>query len=79
MRGGPADKAGIKPGDVLLEVEGKAVSDSASMLDVIAQLKPGDKANMKLVRNGKPVELAVAIGKRPKPQRRAPRNEEDQQ
>ena len=79
MRGGPADKAGIKPGDVLLEVEGKAVSDSASMLNVIAQLKPGDKANMKLVRNGKPVELAVVIGKRPKPQRRAPRNEEDQQ
>ena len=79
MRGGPADKAGIKPGDVLLEVEGKAVSDSASMLNVIAQLRPGDKANMKLVRSGKPVELAVAIGKRPKPQRRAPRDEEEQQ
>ena len=79
MRGGPADKAGIKPGDVLLEVEGKAVSDSASMLNVIAQLRPGDKANMKLIRSGKPVELAVAIGKRPKPQRRAPRDEEEQQ
>ena len=79
MRGGPADKGGIKPGDVLLEVEGKAVSDSASMLNIIAQLRPGDKANMKLVRNGKPVELAVAIGKRPKPQRRAQRDEEDQQ
>ena len=78
MRGGPADKAGIKPGDVLLEVEGKAVNDSAGMLNVIAQLKPGDKASMKLMRNGKNVEIAVAIGTRPKPQRRAARNDEDE-
>ena len=78
MRGGPADKAGIKPGDVLLEVEGKAVNDSAGMLNVIAQLKPGDKAGMKLMRNGKNIEIAVAIGTRPKPQRRAERNDEDE-
>ena len=78
MRGGPADKAGIKPGDVLLEVEGKAVNDSAGMLNVIAQLKPGDKAGMKLMRNGKNIEIAVAIGTRPKQQRRAARNGEDE-
>ena len=67
-----------KPGDVLLEVEGKPVNNSAGMLNVIAQLKPGDKANMKLLRNGKNIEIAVAIGTRPKPQRRAARNEEDE-
>ena len=70
MRGGPADKAGIKPGDVLLEIDGKAVSDSPGMLNLIAQLKPGGTATLKLLRAGKNVELAVLIGKRPKPQRR---------
>ena len=75
IRGGPADKAGIKLGDVLLEIDGKAVSDSAGMLNLIAQLKPGGTATLKLLRAGKRIELAVLIGKRPKPQRRA--NTED--
>ena len=70
MRGGPADKAGIKPGDVLLEIQGKVVSDSPGMLNLIAQLKPGGTATLKLLRAGKNVEVAVLIGKRPKPQRR---------
>ena len=76
MRGGPADKAGIRPGDVLMQIEGKAVADSAGMLNLIAQLKPGDKAGLKLLRSGKNVDLAVVIGKRPKPQRRAAQEED---
>ena len=70
MRGGPADQAGVKPGDVLLEIGGKPVSDSPGMLNLIAQLKPGEKVNVTLSRAGKNVELAVLIGKRPKPQPR---------
>ena len=76
MRGGPADKAGIRPGDVLMQIEGKTVADSAGMLNLIAQLKPGDKAGLKLLRSGKNVDLAVVIGKRPKPQRRAAQEED---
>ena len=76
MRGGPADKAGIRPGDVLMQIEGKAVADSAGMLNLIAQLKPGDKAGLKLLRSGKNVDLAVVIGKRPKPLRRAAQEED---
>ena len=67
MRGGPADQAGVKPGDVLLEIGGKPVSDSPGMLNLIAQLKPGEKASLTLLRAGKNIELAVLIGKRPKP------------
>ena len=67
MKGGPADKGGIKPGDVLMEIEGKPVTDSSDMLNVIAQLAPGSAAKMKILREGKPQDLAVAIGKRPKP------------
>ena len=70
MRGGPADQAGVKPGDVLLEIGGKPVTGSPGMLNLIAQLKPGEKANLTLLRAGKNIELAVLIGKRPKPQPR---------
>src|SRR6185312_17519456 len=52
LRGGPADKAGIKPGDVLTEVEGKPVADPTAMLNLIAALAPGKPATVKLKRNG---------------------------
>ena len=71
LRGGPADKAGIKPGDVLLEVEGKPVSDPTTMLNLVAALPPGQGARMKLRRNGKDIEADLTVGRRPKPQPRA--------
>ena len=71
MKGGPADKGGIKPGDVLMEIDNKPVTDSSSMLNAIAQLVPGSAAKMKVLREGKPQDLPVTIGKRPKPQRPA--------
>jgi Do/DeqQ family serine protease len=71
LRGGPADKAGIKPGDVLLEVEGKPVADPTAMLNMIAALPPGSGARMKLKRQGKDVEAEITVGRRPKPQARA--------
>jgi serine protease DegQ len=70
LRGGPADKAGVKPGDVLLEIEGKPVSDPAAMLNVVAALSPGSSANVKLKRHGQDVNASVTVGRRPKPQGR---------
>jgi len=67
MRGSPADKAGIKPGDVLLTVGNQPVKDAQVMLDLIAALTPGEPARFGLNRAGKPLEVAVTIGKRPKP------------
>ena len=69
MRGSPADKAGIRPGDVLLSVSAQPVRDAQVMLDLIAALTPGEPARFGLSREGKPLELAVTIGKRPKPAR----------
>jgi Do/DeqQ family serine protease len=66
-RGGPADKAGVKPGDVLVEVEGRPVADPTSMLNLIAALSPGNSARMKLKRAGKDVDATVRVGTRPKP------------
>jgi serine protease DegQ len=71
LRGGPADKAGVKPGDVLVEVQGKAVADPTAMLNLIAALPPGAPAKMKLKRQGQDVEATINIGRRPKPQPRA--------
>ena len=70
LRGGPADKAGVKPGDVLVEVEGKPVPDPATMLNLIAALAPGNTAKMKLQRAGRDMDAAITIGRRPKPQAR---------
>ncbi|MBL8382449.1 MAG: Do family serine endopeptidase [Burkholderiales bacterium] len=71
IRNGPADKAGIRPGDVLVEVEGTPVRDASQMLNLIAQLTPGNAARLRVVRQGQSQEIAVTIGKRPRPQRRA--------
>jgi PDZ domain-containing secreted protein len=52
MRGSPADKAGIKPGDVLTQVAGKPVKDAQAMLELIAALEPGKTARFDLKREG---------------------------
>jgi serine protease DegQ len=71
LRGGPADKAGVKPGDVLVEVQGKPVADPAGMLNLIAALAPGQSAKVKVKRQGQDVDATVTVGRRPKPQARA--------
>ncbi len=71
LRGGPADKAGVKPGDVLVEVDGKPVADPAAMLNLVAALAPGASAKVKVRRQSKDVDATIAVGRRPKPQARA--------
>jgi len=65
VRGSPADHAGIKPGDVLLAVNAQSVKDPQVMLDLIAALKPNDKASFRLRRDKSVIEMPVKIGKRP--------------
>ncbi|HYD55359.1 MAG TPA: Do family serine endopeptidase [Burkholderiales bacterium] len=71
LRGGPADKAGVKPGDVVIEVDGKPVADPAALLNLVAALAPGASARLKVKRQGKEVDATIAVGRRPKPQARA--------
>ena len=66
VKGGPADKAGIKPGDILVAVNGKPVADTTDMLNTIAQLAPGSTAQMTLLRKTAETKVEVEIGKRPR-------------
>jgi serine protease DegQ len=66
-RGSPADKAGMKPGDILISVNGKPVGDTTTMLNLIASLQPGQQASVKLTRNRAASDVTVTIGRRPRP------------
>ncbi|TKC90834.1 Do family serine endopeptidase [Trinickia terrae] len=78
LQGGPADKAGIKPGDVLQSVNGEEITDTTRLLNVIAQIKPGTDAKIRLIRKNKPIDLTVMIGKRPPPPKQASSENDDQ-
>ena len=67
LEGGPAAKGGIKPGDVLVAVNGNATKDVRQLLNQIAQIGPGNEATLKILRKDKELELKVQTGKRPKP------------
>jgi S1-C subfamily serine protease len=67
MQGGPADRAGIKAGDILVSVSNKSVSNTVQAIAAIAGQKPNVPITMQLVRNGKIMNLNVTPGTRPKP------------
>jgi S1-C subfamily serine protease len=67
---GPADKAGVKPGDVLLSIDGRPVTDPQGVLNAVTVIAPGSAARMKLKRKGQDLELPVTVGRRPKQQAR---------
>ena len=65
LKGGPADAGGIRPGDILVAVNGRAVNDSASLLNLIAALKPGDSARLTVLRKQQSMDLNIQVGRRP--------------
>jgi len=78
LKNGPADRAGIKPGDILMSVNGQEITDTTRLLNVIAQIKPGTAAKVHLVRKNRELDLDVTIGKRPPPPKQ-PVEDSDQQ
>ena len=68
-RGSPADKGGIKTGDVIVSIDGKPIQDSVAAMAAIAALKPGKTTPFGIIRNQKETTISVEIGKRPRPQR----------
>jgi serine protease DegQ len=67
VRGGPADQAKVKAGDILTSVDNKPLVDSNAMLETIAALPPGKAVALKLLRNQRELVVQVKIGRRPRP------------
>ena len=75
-KGGPADKAGIDAGDIILKFDGKTVNQSADLPRLVGATKPGTKSVVQLWRKGATKDLSVVIGEMPDekgPQRSAKR------
>jgi S1-C subfamily serine protease len=62
---GPADKAGIVLGDVIVELQGKFATDIRNLMDSVSSARVGDSVNLKIVRAGDLKELTLKLGERP--------------
>lgn len=63
----PADKAGLKPGDVIVRYQGKAVENARDLRKLAAATLPDAKADLAVMRDGKEKALTVNVGKMPEP------------
>ena len=65
VTGGPAQKAGFQPGDVVLQFDGKAIRTASDLSEAVIQRKPGDTVKVEVQRNGRRETLTVTLGTRP--------------
>ncbi len=63
--GGPADKAGLQPGDVLLSYNGKTIDEANTLPRLVAETKPGEQAKLEIWRGGKRQSVTARIGELP--------------
>ncbi len=61
---GPADGAGIRPGDLILAVDDQAISPDRDLADIIRNYEPGDRVRLLLWRNGHEESVRVRLGRR---------------
>jgi serine protease Do len=61
-KGGPAEKAGVRPSDVILKFDGKTVNSSADLPRIVAATKPGSKVSVQLWRKGSTQDVTLVIG-----------------
>ena len=64
--GGPADKAGLKPGDIITTVDGRSIKDGDDLVNEIASRRPGSTIRLGYLRDGKQDDTTVTIGDRDK-------------
>jgi len=63
---GPADKGGLKPGDIITTLDGRAIKDGDDLVNEIASRRPGSSIRLGFLRDGKPQDATVTIGDRDK-------------
>lgn len=65
---GPAEQAGVEPGDIILEFDGKKIEKWSDLPRVVGSTSPGTKSKMNIWRKGKPVSLQITVGETPSAQ-----------
>ena len=67
MRDGPAERSGVKVGDILVAIDDAPIDGVSSMLATVARLKPGTRSAFRFIRNAAPLEVPIMVGTRPSP------------
>ena len=62
VKGGPAERAGVKTGDVIVEFDRKPIKDSADLPSAVARVTPGTTVQLKIARDGKEMSLPIIVG-----------------
>jgi serine protease DegQ len=78
LRNGPASQGGVRPGDVVVQVAGNKVANTAQLLNTVAALKPGATVPVQVQRGGEVISVNVTVAKRPRTQAAA-RGQDDEQ
>ena len=64
FEGDPADKAGIKAGDIIIEIDGKEIQDTHELMRIVAALIVGEKVKLKVLRDGEEKVFQITAGER---------------
>ena len=62
VKGGPAEKAGVKAGDIIVEFDRKEIKDSSDLPAAVARVAPGTVVQLKIAREGKQISLPITVG-----------------
>jgi S1-C subfamily serine protease len=65
LSGSPADKAGLKEGDIITDVNGTRIDGTSPVDEVLSQYKPGDTVTLTVLRDGQTIQLPLTLGVRP--------------